>query len=63
MQFNLTLAAQEVEAILAGLQELPAKFSYGLIGKITQTVNEQAQAQQAEEQKQAAAPTGKAGKK
>jgi hypothetical protein len=39
--FNLELTEQEVNIILAGLGELPAKHSIELIGKIKQSCESQ----------------------
>lgn len=41
--FTLTLTTQEVNAVLAGLAELPAKVSLGLILKIKEQAEKQAQ--------------------
>jgi len=45
---SLTLTISEVNTIIAGLDEIPHKFSRGLIDKITTQAREQLQTQQPE---------------
>ena len=46
MKFNLELTEQEVNVVLAGLGELPAKHSIELIGNIKQSCESQIEANQ-----------------
>lgn len=41
MQFELKLTEEEVNLVLTGLSELPAKFSMDLLSKIKSTCQEQ----------------------
>jgi hypothetical protein len=45
---SLTLTISEVNTIIAGLDEIPHKFSRGLIDKISTQAREQLQTQQPE---------------
>ena len=46
MQFELKLTEEEVNLVLTGLSELPAKFSMDLLGKIKSTCQEQIKVEQ-----------------
>lgn len=46
MKFELKLTEEEVNLVLTGLSELPAKFSMDLLGKIKSTCQEQIEVEQ-----------------
>lgn len=54
MKFTFSFTDQEIETVLAGLQELPAKHSIGLINRLV--AEGQAQLAEAQQPKQDAKP-------